>query len=101
MKTVIALCLLALVAAQNDRDAEILRNDFELDAEEGSYQADMETSNGIRMRASGISYPGAEPETGSYFVEGEYSYIDRDGNTVLVKYTADENGYQPESEILP
>ncbi|XP_037080085.1 larval cuticle protein LCP-14-like [Pollicipes pollicipes] len=101
MKAVIVLCLMALAVARGDKNAEILRNDFELNAEDGSYQSDMESSNGIRMRASGISYPGNEPETGSYFVEGEYQYTDLEGNTVLVKYTADENGYKPESDILP
>ena len=34
------MCLVAMVAAQSDRDAEILRNDFRIDPEEGTYQAE-------------------------------------------------------------
>ena len=55
----------------------------------------METSNNIRMRASGISYKGDEPETGSVYVEGEASWITPGGKTVLLKYTSDESGYAP------
>lgn len=59
----------------------------------------METSNGIRARSSGISYPGNEKETGSFFVEGEYAYVGDDGQQYVVKYTADEEGYKPEIQI--
>ncbi|XP_043237529.1 larval cuticle protein 9-like [Amphibalanus amphitrite] len=95
MRTTVLLCLVAMATAQSERDAEILRNDFQIDPEEGTYQADMETSNNIRMRSSGISYKGDQPETGSVYVEGESSWITPEGKTVLLKYTSDEGGYVP------
>lgn len=31
-------------------------------------------------------------------VKGSYSYIDEDGKTISVTYTADENGFRPVSD---
>ena len=54
----------------SDRNAEIVRNDFQMD-DAGNFQADMETSNSILQSSSGISRPGPEQETGSYEMTGE------------------------------
>ena len=73
----IVLALVAVAAAQeqgyaagSDRDAETIKNDFEMD-EAGGFVADMETSNSIQQGAEGTSFPGGEPETGSYEMSGE------------------------------
>ena len=70
------LALVAVAAAQeaqyvagSDRDAAIVKNDFQMD-EAGGFVADMETSNSIQQGATGTSYPGQEPETGSYTMSG-------------------------------
>jgi Insect cuticle protein len=34
-------------------------------------------------------------------VQGEYSYMDPKGNTIIVTYTADENGYKPKLKLIP
>ncbi|KAI4456121.1 cuticle protein [Holotrichia oblita] len=34
-------------------------------------------------------------------VSGKYSYVDAEGATHSVSYTADETGYHPEGDILP
>ena len=55
---------------------------------------------------SGVPLPGygksayGQPE-GSYRQEGSWSYTDGYGNPVKVTFVADENGYQPSSDILP
>ncbi|XP_037080023.1 endocuticle structural glycoprotein ABD-4-like [Pollicipes pollicipes] len=97
MKLVIVLCLVALAWA--DKDATIINQQFEIN-EDGSYEAQHETSNGILADESGVSYPGNEPETGSYAKTGSYSY-DWEGVTYTVTWTADENGYSAQGDHLP
>ncbi|KAF0293640.1 Larval cuticle protein LCP-17 [Amphibalanus amphitrite] len=108
MKLMIVLALVAVAAAQDDaqyvagsdRDAQIVKNDFSMD-EAGGFVADMETSNNIQQGATGTSYPGQDPETGSYTMSGQYSYVAPNGQTVTVTWTADENGYSAESDAIP
>ena len=59
-----------------------------------------ETTNGIKAKEDGISYPGNDPETGSYVRSGSYSY-EWDGVTYTVTWTADENGFHPVGDHLP
>ena len=61
----------------------------------------METSNGISREESGLSYPGAEPETGSYTQSGSYEFTHPDGTVTYLSFLADENGYKPESDAIP
>ncbi|XP_037081076.1 cuticle protein CP14.6-like [Pollicipes pollicipes] len=94
---VIILFLLALAAA--DRNAKIRNYQYGIE-EDGSYESQFETTNGISAREDGISYPGNEPETGNYVRSGSYSY-DWEGVTYTVTWTADENGFHPEGDHLP
>ena len=65
-------------------------------------------SNYIDRSESGVPLPGygygqnayGQPE-GSYRQEGSWSYSDGYGNPIKVTFVADENGYQPSSDILP
>ena len=73
-RQLVVLALVAVAAAQeyvpgSDRDAQIVKNDFTMD-EAGGFVADMETSNSIQQAATGTSYPGQDPETGSYSMSG-------------------------------
>ncbi|XP_037080026.1 endocuticle structural glycoprotein SgAbd-4-like isoform X3 [Pollicipes pollicipes] len=97
MKLVIVLCLVALTWA--DKDAKIVNQQFQIN-EDGSYQAEHETSNGIRADENGVSFPGNEPETGNYVRSGTYSY-DWEGVTYTVTWEADENGYYATGDHLP
>ncbi|XP_037080027.1 endocuticle structural glycoprotein SgAbd-4-like [Pollicipes pollicipes] len=97
MKLVLVLCLVALAWA--DKDAKIVNQQFEIN-EDGSYEAQHETSNGIRADENGISYPGNEPETGNYVRTGSYSY-EWEGVTYTVTWEADENGYFAQGDHLP
>ncbi|KAK7078330.1 hypothetical protein SK128_001385 [Halocaridina rubra] len=38
---------------------------------------------------------------GAIVAAGQYSYTAPDGTEVLVTYVADENGFQPQSDLLP
>lgn len=59
-----------------------------------------DTSDGIQKQEEGeFRNPGTDQE--SLVVKGSYSYVGNDGNTYSVKYTADENGFQPEGVNLP
>ncbi|XP_037083152.1 cuticle protein AM1274-like [Pollicipes pollicipes] len=111
MKLIVLVAMVAVAAAQDslapvpyaagsDKDAEIIKNDFSMD-EAGGFTADMETSNSIQQSATGTSYPGSEPETGSYGMTGSYSYVTPEGQTITVTWTADENGYVPVSDAIP
>ncbi|KAF0308937.1 Endocuticle structural glycoprotein ABD-4 [Amphibalanus amphitrite] len=97
MKTVVLLCLVAVAAA--DQYARIVNYQSGID-EDGSYDAEYETTNGIRAKEDGISYPGNLPNTGNYVMSGTYSYT-WEGKTYTVTWTADENGFHPEGDHLP
>ncbi|KAK3854563.1 hypothetical protein Pcinc_038966 [Petrolisthes cinctipes] len=76
--------------------AKILRDDRHQE-DDGAYNMDVETDNGIVLAESGSpSAPG-----GAVIMAGQYSYTAPDGTLVVVKYVADENGYQPFSDLLP
>ena len=60
-----------------------------------------ETSNNILREESGISYPGAEPESGSSTKSGSFEFTHPDGTVTYLSFLADENGYQPDSEAIP
>ncbi|XP_042218150.1 cuticle protein AMP1A-like isoform X3 [Homarus americanus] len=77
------------------KEIPIVRHDF-VQGDHGSYQLDMETGNGIKVSESGA--PGAE---GAIASSGSYSYTAPDGTPVEVTYVADENGFQPQSDLLP
>lgn len=55
------------------------------------------TANGIEVEAVGKL---KETETGKAFVvSGSYSYTGADGKRYRVRYTADEFGYHPKTEL--
>ncbi|XP_066943568.1 cuticle protein AMP1A-like [Macrobrachium rosenbergii] len=77
-------------------DVAILR-DERVHEDDGRYNFDIEAENGIRASESG-SPDGPE---GTIVSAGEYSYTAPDGTDVVVKYVANENGFQPQSDLLP
>ncbi|XP_071516032.1 cuticle protein AM/CP1114-like [Panulirus ornatus] len=99
MKIVILAVLAAVVVAEyashESDEVPILRDDRTQD-DNGAYAYSVETGDGIHLSQSGS--PGLE---GAIVNAGEYSYTAPDGTPVRVQYVADENGYQPESDLLP
>ncbi|XP_069947358.1 cuticle protein AMP1A-like [Cherax quadricarinatus] len=79
----------------SSEEVAILRHDF-VQGDDGGYKLDVETANGIVVAQSGS--PGEE---GAVVKSGQYSYTAPDGTPVVVKFVADENGYQPQSDLLP
>lgn len=64
------------------------------------YIFSVDTSDGFQKEEQGeIKNVGTDEE--ALAVTGSYSYVGDDGKTYSVKYTADENGFQPEGEHIP
>ncbi|XP_047469443.1 cuticle protein AMP1A-like [Penaeus chinensis] len=74
----------------------ILRDD-RVHEEDGTYKFDFEAGNGIRFYQSGSP----DGDEDAVIKTGEYSYTAPDGTHIHVRFVADENGFQPQSEALP
>ncbi|XP_068206624.1 cuticle protein AM/CP1114-like [Palaemon carinicauda] len=79
----------------SSEEIPILRDDRDRD-DNGRYSVNVETANGIRLVDSGA--PGAK---GAIAASGSFSYTAPDGTPVSLQYVADENGFQPQSDLLP
>ncbi|XP_071552009.1 cuticle protein AMP1B-like [Panulirus ornatus] len=98
MKFVLLACLVALAAAAPQRDeseAEVL-SDVRSDSGDGNFAYQFETSNGIYQEVIGT--PGSEGQSNK---EGSFRFNLPDGTVAEVRFIADENGYQPESNLIP
>ncbi|XP_027236916.2 cuticle protein AMP4 [Penaeus vannamei] len=62
----------------------------------GAHSSDFEAENGIAFQFSG-----SEGAAGGANMVGSWSYPLEDGTLAEVKFVADENGFQPESSLLP
>ena len=85
--------MIAFVAADGHADdvhaeATLMKSDVRKDG----FDWALETTNKIHEVASG-------DEHGN--IHGEYEYVSPEGVLVKVTYVADENGYQPASDLLP
>ncbi|XP_037780487.1 cuticle protein AMP1A-like [Penaeus monodon] len=107
MRSLIIVCLatVAVAAPQYNYDGPraasseevaILR-DNRVHEDDGRYNYDVETANGIVLSQSGSP----DGDEGAVVKAGEYSYTAPDGTDVHVSFVADENGYQPQSDLLP
>ncbi|XP_064089672.1 histone-lysine N-methyltransferase 2D-like [Macrobrachium nipponense] len=65
--------------------------------EEGSFNLDVETANGIKV----LQEITPSKVTGGSVTKGEYVFTHPDGTVHKVSYVADENGFQPSSDLLP
>ncbi|XP_042218179.1 cuticle protein AMP1A-like [Homarus americanus] len=105
MKVAVLALLVAVAAAAPDSprygeysSEEIpILVDERIQEDDGRYNYEIKTGNGISLSQSG-SPDGPE---GAVIKAGEYSYTAPDGTPVHVKFVADENGYQPQSDLLP
>ncbi|XP_047470143.1 cuticle protein CP14.6-like isoform X1 [Penaeus chinensis] len=89
-------------ASSRDESAEVIEfipilRDDRVHEDDGRYNLDVETANGISMSQSGSP----DGPDGAIVKAGQYSYTAPDGTLVEVKFVANENGFQPQSDILP
>ncbi|XP_053639583.2 cuticle protein AMP1A-like [Cherax quadricarinatus] len=75
----------------------LILKDERVREDDGRYNVEVETGNGIILSQSGSP----EGETKAISAAGQYSYTAPDGSLVKMKYVANANGYQPESDFLP
>lgn len=108
----IAICLLALatgalsasigqVSSTTEKREIVPLLKFETDKQpDGSFHFSYEGGDqSIRSEQGVIENAGTEDE--ALEVTGMYSYIDADGNNVVVHYTAGKNGFVPIGTIIP
>nr|XP_027239240.1 uncharacterized protein LOC113830233 [Penaeus vannamei] len=93
---------LAPAASTRDQSAEmiefvpILRDD-RVHEDDGRYNLDVETANGISMSQSGSP----DGPDGAIVKAGQYSYTAPDGSLIEIKFVANENGFQPRAPTCP
>lgn len=60
--------------------------------EDGSYNYQFDTTNGIAQQESGV---------GGHYATGSSQFYTPEGELIQLTYTADENGFQPQGAHLP
>ncbi|XP_062132844.1 larval cuticle protein 65Ag1-like [Drosophila sulfurigaster albostrigata] len=92
----VALFAVAL-AAPTGQEAQIVRSESEVGPESFKYAS--ETSDGTDIQSQG-ELKQIEQEL-ALVIKGSYKWVDTDGQTHLINYIADENGYQPQGADIP
>ncbi|KAK8389129.1 hypothetical protein O3P69_020838 [Scylla paramamosain] len=90
------LSLAAPADLSSEEDIPIVKDERVLE-DDGKFNFEIETGNGIRMSQGG-SPDGVD---GAVNHAGQYSYTAPDGTLVELKFVANENGFQPQSALLP
>ncbi|XP_047478447.1 cuticle protein AMP1A-like [Penaeus chinensis] len=95
----IALACLAAVAVATpqfeDRVVALLRDD-RVANEDGTFSYAVEADNGINTAVEGVV-----GSAGQINQAGSYTLTLEDGTQAVVTFVANENGFQPQSNILP
>ncbi|XP_026328705.1 larval cuticle protein LCP-22-like [Hyposmocoma kahamanoa] len=88
-------------ASSSDQSANVLRYDNDVNPD-GSYSYALETDNGISLQEQGTpkNLGGNPPET-PVVASGSFAFTSPEGVPVAVSYIADENGFQPNGDVLP
>merc|ERR1712198_355351 len=99
MKFVVLACLAAVAVAapqlQEEREVLVLR-DERVDNGDGTFSYAVEADNGINTAVAGSV--GSEGQSN---MEGSYTVLLADGTQAVIRFIANELGYQPQSDILP
>ncbi|CAG2055882.1 unnamed protein product [Timema podura] len=103
---VIISCLLAAVLAAppqvkyGPNEVIPILSQVNIVNEDGSFQNSYESGDGSRAESSG-SLKNIGPQEDGQVAQGSYSFYTPDGQLIEVRYIADENGFQPQSNALP
>ncbi|KAK3857461.1 hypothetical protein Pcinc_023341 [Petrolisthes cinctipes] len=99
MKLILLACLAAVAAAApqlGDQPPVAIIRDDRVDNGDGNFNYAFEADNGIAMEVAGT--PGVQ---GQANMQGSYRFTLSDGSIAEVTFIADENGFQPQSPLLP
>ncbi|XP_055919250.1 endocuticle structural glycoprotein SgAbd-3-like [Eupeodes corollae] len=100
MNSFLILCLaIAAVNCADLKEDPVLVQESKIEAD-GIFHVRLETAGGTKITQEGHLKHTSGVED-SEVVEGEFLFKGDDGKEYDVKYTADENGYQPQGEHLP
>ncbi|XP_017471242.1 PREDICTED: larval cuticle protein 1-like [Rhagoletis zephyria] len=78
------------VGSSDDATAEVKSQ--HADVRPDGFDADLDTSNSIHVVSAGDAQGN---------IKGEFGWVSPEGTNVQLTYVADENGYQPKSDLLP
>ncbi|XP_027218485.1 cuticle protein AMP1A-like [Penaeus vannamei] len=98
MKLIVLACLAAVAVAApqlQEREVVLLRDD-RIANEDGTFSYALEADNGINTAVEG-----AVGSAGQINQQGSYTLTLEDGTQAVVSFIANENGFQPSSNILP
>ncbi|XP_047478446.1 cuticle protein AMP1A-like [Penaeus chinensis] len=98
MKTIVFACLIAVAVAApqlQEREVVLLRDD-RIANEDGTFSYALEADNGIKTAVEGVV-----GSAGQINQAGSYTLTLEDGTQAVVNFIANENGFQPQSNILP
>ncbi|XP_071521456.1 cuticle protein AMP4-like isoform X3 [Panulirus ornatus] len=93
---VVAVAVTKVAAAPFLRPVTIIRSKQVNPDALGIHSSDFEADNGIIFHFSG-----KQGVAGGSNMVGSWSYPQEDGSVASVQFVADENGFQPESDLLP
>nr|XP_022919486.1 larval cuticle protein LCP-17-like [Onthophagus taurus] len=85
---------------QRGGEIRILKQNQEIDPA-GSYNYAYETENGINVREEGQLIQSRSSQEPGTAAQGSYRYTSPEGLPVDIVYVADENGFQPQGNVLP
>ncbi|XP_065361506.1 pupal cuticle protein Edg-78E [Calliphora vicina] len=89
-KLIFAAVLISLAAAAKNEDT-ITKFASQVNSD-GTYGFDIEQSSGLEFKETGF---------GGHYAKGAYQYVSPEGQKISLVYTADENGFHPQSESIP
>ncbi|XP_030388382.1 larval cuticle protein 2-like [Scaptodrosophila lebanonensis] len=91
-KILLLTVFIALAAAGGSDESHAEIESLKSDVRPDGFDIQLKTTNNIDQSASGDVHGN---------IHGAFGWISPEGVHVDVKYVADENGYQPQSDLLP
>nr|CAD7259299.1 unnamed protein product [Timema shepardi] len=107
MKLLIVACLVAVAFAApplvkyGPNEVVPIVSQANIVNEDGSFQNSYESGDGTKVQASGVLKSAGPKEEPAQEVQGAYTFLTPDGQTLELRYIANENGFQPQASFLP